>query len=183
MVIGVVTAWGAASSGPIAVATAFTPLGMGGVLAFAVGILLAAGGRRWPLGPIALVWAAWALVVLTVDGARLGTEALGSPEACTVEVQDRALGGTATGEPAVRNWLACPEDEGFYLVTAENATTVGGQIEVLRTSGDVWPPVPTTRHEVGGAAISVPVAVGGMVLLVLLARGLGRRDRQVDHDR
>ncbi|ASO18458.1 hypothetical protein AHOG_04010 [Actinoalloteichus hoggarensis] len=184
MVIGMVTAWGAASSGPIAVETAFTPFGMGGVLAFAVGVLLAGGGRRWPLGPIALIWAAWTLVVLTVDGARLGTEVSGSSESCTVEVQDPAIGGTPTGEPAVRNWVVCGEGEGFYLITAESAVTVGGQIEVLRTSGDVWPPVPTTRHDVAGATLSVPLAVGGMVLLLLLARGLGRRDRRLfDQDR
>lgn len=104
MVIGVVLAWRASSAGPIKVDTAFTPWGMGGVLAFAIGLLLTAGGRRWPLALIGLVFSAWALVVLTVDGAKLGTEAPAASKAARSRfgtrcraVPMRASRGFATG--------------------------------------------------------------------------------------
>ncbi|MBB5910309.1 hypothetical protein [Actinoalloteichus hymeniacidonis] len=177
MVIGVVLAWRASSAGPIKVDTAFTPWGMGGVLAFAIGLLLTAGGRRWPLALIGLVFSAWALVVLTVDGAKLGTEATGSVESCTVEVRDPVPGRTDEGEPRVRNWVVCAEGEGFYLLTADDETTLGGQIEVEQSS--IWPPVPSAQYEVGSAAIVVPVAAGGLLLLFVIARVLSGRDRYV----
>jgi len=146
-------------------------LGIGGVCAFALGVLRFAGGPWWAL-IIAAASGALLFAALNVAGRGLALHLFGRDESCLVVHQEEVDTTARYPHDGFVHTVRCPAAGTLTIRTdSTDRQEPGTRVDVLDDPGGLLEPDFAHRHDLAMDVLVIVVARGSVIATVLFVRG------------